>query len=165
MASFRASLRAFLEVFYPDTGDSGSGVKITSDTGELIFGEGTDSDEADLVWNDERTLAASGSEDIDLVGTLVNAYGGTFNPARIVALQIRNKSTQATITVTPKATTGWLGMLAASGDLLNLPRGCHFQWGGPVGASVAAGTDILTVANTNATYSATYQITVLARSA
>ena len=38
---------------------------------------GTAADQANMVWMDQRTLAASATEDLDLAGSLTNVYGTT----------------------------------------------------------------------------------------
>jgi len=41
--------------------------------------DGTGANQANMVWTDTRAIAASGSDDLDLFGSLVNAFGDTIN--------------------------------------------------------------------------------------
>ncbi len=40
---------------------------------------GTGGDQANMIWTDTRTVAASDDEDLDLYGSLTNAFGDTIN--------------------------------------------------------------------------------------
>lgn len=55
---------------------------------------GTAVDQADQIWHDRRTLTAT-SENLDLAGSLVNAFGATLTFARIKGILIKNRSTTA----------------------------------------------------------------------
>jgi hypothetical protein len=54
----------------------------------LILGTGTGANQADKLWSDTRTLAASAVEDLDLAGVLVDALGVTATFARVKGLII-----------------------------------------------------------------------------
>lgn len=54
----------------------------------LQFSNGTGADQADLLWADERTLAASASEDLDLAGVLADAFGATLGMAEVVMILV-----------------------------------------------------------------------------
>lgn len=55
----------------------------------LQFTDGTTANKADLVWADTRTIAASGSEDLDLAGELTTAFGDTLAAPRWSASWLR----------------------------------------------------------------------------
>lgn len=50
---------------------------------------GTGVNQADKVWSDQRSIAASGNDDIDLAGTLEDAFGSTISFARIKTLIVK----------------------------------------------------------------------------
>jgi len=52
----------------------------------ISLANGTGLDQADLVFHDQRTLAASATEDIDLAASLTNAFGTSLTFARIKAI-------------------------------------------------------------------------------
>ncbi len=49
---------------------------------------GTAADQADVIFSDSRTIAASGRDDLDLAGALTNALGGTSVFAKVKAILI-----------------------------------------------------------------------------
>ncbi|MBI1179105.1 MAG: hypothetical protein GC201_01005 [Alphaproteobacteria bacterium] len=57
--------------------DLGTPVAPVSVSKRIQIAPGTDLDEADILWADERTIAASGNEDLDLAGVLSGPLGGT----------------------------------------------------------------------------------------
>src|SRR5688572_14836683 len=50
---------------------------------KMILTSGTGANQADMMWHDTRTLGASASENLDLAGSLTNAFGTTQTFARI----------------------------------------------------------------------------------
>jgi hypothetical protein len=66
---------------------------------------GTGAGQADLVFSDTRTLAASANESLDLAGSLVGAFGATLTFVLAAAGQLD--------------ATGY-GVVAATGDLLKV---------------------------------------------
>src|SRR3990172_6448394 len=57
------------------------------------FTDGAGADQADVVWSDERTLAASATEDLDLAGGLTDAFGTAITFARVKGIYIEADST------------------------------------------------------------------------
>ena len=53
---------------------------------------GVTADKADLVWHDQRTITPSADDDIDLTGTLENAFGDTVTFARLKAIFIKTSA-------------------------------------------------------------------------
>jgi hypothetical protein len=47
---------------------------------------GTGADQGDRLFHDTRTISANSSEELDIVGSLTDAFGDTFSPAGIKAL-------------------------------------------------------------------------------
>src|SRR3990172_6816581 len=56
------------------------------------FTAGAAADQADVHWSDERTLAASATEDLDLAGGLTDAFGAAITFARIKAIYVEADS-------------------------------------------------------------------------
>src|SRR4051812_29045516 len=56
---------------------------------------GTAVDCADVVWSDQRTLALSTAESLDLAGSLTNAFGTTLTFVKVKAIYIQNTETRA----------------------------------------------------------------------
>lgn len=115
---------------------------------------GTGKDQADILWFDQRVLAGT-SEDLDLAGSLTNAFGTTVTFVKIKGIIIKNVTTTATYTLTVGGAAAnqfinwvsdasdeivigpdgfiWLhnpsaagyGVTAATGDLLKIDSGAN----------------------------------------
>ena len=128
----------------------------------IELASGTSADQADLVWSDQRSLN-SASEDLDIRGSLADAFGATLNMVEVVAVIIHNTNTTPgqyiDVFGDANGVAGWQAMRVG-------PKGL-FVWASPVdGAAVTAGTgDIIQVDSSGSGANVTYQIVVLGRSA
>lgn len=134
----------------------------------LSFANGTGAGQADIVFADERTLAASTSEDLDLAGSLANAFGQTITAVELVAILVVAADANVNDVVLGAATQpiplfgGTNGTFAVKpgGMFLSVAPGAAGQ------LTIGAGaTDDLKVANSGAGSAVTYKIVILARSA
>lgn len=129
---------------------------------------GTGADQADMLWHDRRTVNASSNEDLDLAGSLTNAFGDTQTFARIKAVIIAAAAGNTNnVRVTRPASNGVPLFLAAS-DGLDVRPGGVFAWYAPDATAVAvtAGSgDLLNIANSSSGTSVTYDIIVIGASA
>jgi hypothetical protein len=135
------------------------------------FTSGTLTNQADILFVDERAFASSTADPIDLYGVLTSAFGATINAAEIVAVFIINASkagVRNTVTLSVGAGSApWFGMFGATGDVIKVPPGGALMAVAPdasgYGAVTATTADILTI--TPGAAAGTYQIAILARSA
>lgn len=124
---------------------------------------------ADLVWADQRTLAASANESLDLVGSLTDAFGVTFSPARVKMIVVKAADANTnSVVVGAAAGTQWAALLGSTGTV-TLPKGAMFLAAAGVADATAfpcaaAATDLLKVANSGAGTSVTYDIIVVGSS-
>jgi hypothetical protein len=131
---------------------------------------GTAAGQADKLWYDERTLAASATEDLDLVGVLVDTFGATVTLARVKALVVAAATTNTNNVVVGNATSNaWAGLLSATGTVTLRPgaffAACVSEADG-TGYAVTGGTgDLLKVANSAGGSTVTYQVIVVGASA
>lgn len=132
------------------------------------FASGTGANQADLVWQDTRTLAASANEDLDLAGVLADAFGATITAAELVAVMVTADAANTNDVVLGAATQpiplfgGTLGTFAVKpgGMFLSVAPSAAGQ------LTVGAGaTDDLRVANSSSGTPVTYTILILARTA
>ncbi|GAB3856584.1 hypothetical protein GCM10029963_53200 [Micromonospora andamanensis] len=113
--------------------------------------DGTGAGQANRVWHDRRTLAASDSEDLDLAGVLVDALGAALTFARvktlIVAAAAANTNTVIVGGADSNAWSAWAG--AATDTVVVRPGGLLVLAASDSTAyPVTAGTgDLLTVTN------------------
>lgn len=137
-------------------------------TARIDLASGTGAGAADMQWSDQRTLAASGTENLDLAGSLTGPFGNTLTFARIKAVIVKASSGNTNdVQVTRPASNG-APLFLAAGDGVALPPGGLFAWVAPnaAGAAVTAGTgDLITVTNSAGTTGVTYDVIVIGASA
>lgn len=135
----------------------------------IPLGSGTGANQADMIWSDQRTLAASATEDLDLAGVLVGAFGNVLTFARVKAIIVRAAATNANaVVVGGAASNGLVGWVADATDKLNIRPGGMFELVAPDATAypVAAGTgDLLRIGNGGAGTSVTYDIVIIGASA
>ena len=129
------------------------------------FTDGAGADQADEHWSDERTLAASASEDLDLAGVLTDAFGAVITFARIKFLYVEADAANTNDVVVGGApANAWLGPFADVTDKFKVrPGGAHFDLDRTAGGFVVtAGTgDLLRVANSGAGTSVKYRMVLI----
>jgi len=129
---------------------------------------GTGANQADMLWHDTRTLAASGTEDLDLAGVLVNGLGDTQTFARVKAIFVTAAAGNTNnVNVTRPAANG-VPLFLAAGDGVAVRPGGMFAAVAPdaTGYAVTGATgDLLTVTNSAAGTSVTYSVIVIGASA
>lgn len=132
------------------------------------FTNGTLANQADLLWSDERTLAASTSEDLDLAGVLTDAFGATITAVELVAIYVEAAAGNTNNVVIGDATQP-VPLFGGTNPTLAIKPGGAFMLVAPNAAgqaTIGAGsTDDLKVANSGSGSSVTYKIVVLGRSA
>lgn len=132
------------------------------------WASGTAADQADRMFTDRRTLAASATEDLDLAGSLSDGLGGTITFARVKALLVRGADANTNnVNVSRPAANGVPLFLAASDGIAVRPGGT-FLWVAPdaTAVPVTGGTgDLLTVTNSSGSTSVTYDVIILGASA
>lgn len=134
---------------------------------EISLGSGTGASQADRLFTDRRTLAASASENLDLAGVLSDAFGAALTFAKLKAIVIVAASANTNnVNVSREATNG-VPVFLAAGDGIPVQPGGMFVWVAPgAGVTVTAGTgDLVTVANSGAGTSVTYDVYLLGTSA
>lgn len=138
----------------------------------LILRNGTGAGNANILWSDQRTIAASGTDDLDLNGTtLKTAFNADVAMARVKGIYIAAASTNTNNVVVGGAASNqfatWVG--AATHTVVVRPGGFIMLGTGQADATcyavTAATGDILRVANSGAGTPVTYDIVLLGCSA
>lgn len=127
---------------------------------------GTAAGQADRVFADTRTLAASATENLDLAGVLTDAYGATLTFVTIKAVIVKAAAANTNnVNVTMPASNG-VPLFLAAGDGIALKPGYSFSWfGSGAGVTVTPATgDLLTVTNSAAGTGVTYDIVIIGTS-
>jgi hypothetical protein len=132
---------------------------------------GTGAGQADRIFHDRRTLAASATEDLDLAGTLTDPFGATITFARIKALLVAAAAGNTNNVIVGGAATNqfltWVG--AGTHTVTVRPGGVLALLAGgadATGYAVTAGTgDLLRIANSAGGTSVDYDIVLIGASA
>lgn len=131
--------------------------------------DGTSANQADIVYTASDSVTASGTDNIDLAGSLSDAFGNTLTYVEIVGLVVVNKNTTSgdTIDVTPGASNGISTILGGTDPTIEVGPGGVLVLFSPVdGYGVTAGThDILSITETGGANAVTYDIYILGRTA
>ena len=131
------------------------------------FSPGVAVGKADKLFAATRTLAASGSEGLDLAGGLSDPFGQPVTFARVKAVYIKAAAANAnSVVLGGAATNTFLGPFAAATDKLSIAPGGSLLLIHPgTGWTVTAGTgDILSIANSGAGASVAYDIVLIGTS-
>lgn len=135
---------------------------------QLDLASGTGAGKADKIWTDRRTIAASGSEELDLAGSLTDVFGGTITLATVKALYVKASAANTNSVVLGAASENAWDTLLGDAGTVTLTPGAVFlvaataanPWG--VTASTA---DLLKVANSSSGSSVTYDIAIVGATA
>lgn len=134
----------------------------------LTFASGVGANQADLLFADTRTLAASATEDLDLAGVLTDAFGAVITAAELVAIFVFADAANTNNVVIGDATSP-IPLFGGTNPTFAVKPGGWFCVGAPNAAGLltvgAGSTDDLKIANSGSGTGVTYAIAVLARSA
>jgi hypothetical protein len=129
------------------------------------FANGSGANQANKSFSDQRTLAISTAEDIDLAGVLVDSMGTTLTFSRIVAVIIAASSANTnTVDVKPGAATGFVSWCNAAADKVKIRPGGVMVLIAPdaTGYATAAGaTDLLNIGNGGAGTTVSYDLLIV----
>lgn len=152
-----------------------SGLDLSSASNPLNFlknlnlATGTAKDQADLIFHDQRTLAASATEDLDLAGSLLDVYGNTITFLKIKAMAFFGAAANTNdVEISQPAANGFTNWcLAASDGIVVGPGGLFFLFRPDLaGYAVTGGTgDLLTITNGAGGSSVTYDVILIGTSA
>jgi len=130
------------------------------------FTSGVGADQADIVWSDTRTLAASATEDLDLAGVLTDAFGATITMAEVVAIMIVAAAANTNNVVVGDATSP-VPLFGGTNPTYSVKPGGMFLVCAPNAAGLltvgAGSTDDLKITNSSSGTGVDYSIMILAR--
>lgn len=135
-----------------------------------VWQNGTGAGKADRMFSDRRQLLASATEDLDLAGVLLDAFGAAITWARIKGLYIRAADSNVNNVIVGAATTNaWSTLLGATGTITLRPGAAIGVTTGAADATAytvtAATGDLLKVANSGAGTAVSYDIVIIGASA
>ena len=131
----------------------------------MAFRPGGDANQANKMFSDTRTVAASANDDLDLAGSLVDPVGATLTFASVKAIYIKAGAANANdLVFGPAPSNGFLGPWADASDRVSLKAGEVFLITNraATGWGVTAGTgDLLRVTNGGSGAAVTYDIVLI----
>ncbi len=129
------------------------------------FSDGAGANQAQKLFTDQRTLAASANETLDLSGVLQDVFGATLTFTKIKAILVKAaEGNTNNVVVGGAASNGWVGPFGATTDTVSVKPGGTVMFVAPDanGYAVTAGTaDQLKVANSGAGTGVTYDIVIV----
>lgn len=152
----------------PDLGDNNARRALSM---AYTLANGTAAGQADRLFADTRTLAASGTEDLDLAGVLTDVFGATLTFARIKALMfLAAVGNTNNVLISRPASNGWATFFSAANHSVILRPGAALMlaagFADATGYGVTAATgDLITVTNSAGTTSVDYSIIIVGASA
>lgn len=165
-------LRASVNAQQTSPRDTGTASDPISTAVSITLDDGTGAGQANKIFADTRTLAASATEDLDLAaGALTDAYGTTLTFAKIKAIYVEAAAGNTNNVILGNATSNaWVGPFGAATHTIAVrPGGVQLLATGEAdtnGYAVTAGTgDLLKVANSGGTTGVTYTIIIVGTSA
>jgi hypothetical protein len=130
-----------------------------------LFSSGTGANQASNVFHDTRTISASSSENLDLAGSLTNAFGDTLTFTKIKAIAIHADAGNTNdVQVGGAASNAFNTWVGDDTDIVAVKPGGTLILVAPnsSGYAVTADTgDILKVANSSSGTSVTYTVVIL----
>lgn len=133
---------------------------------KIRMATGTATGLADLLFTDTRTLSASGTEDLDLKGSLLTPLGQAFTPAKLKAIIVHAATGNTNDVNVTRSSSNGVPFLGAAGDLVPVKPGGVFVWVAPgAGVTVTAATgDLITMANSSSGTGVTYDVVFIGAS-
>jgi len=130
----------------------------------VSLADGVLTGQANKLFTDKRTLAASATENLDLAGVLVDAFGTVITFAAVKALMITAADANVNdVVIGNAAATAWVGPFGAGTHTVAIRPGGVAMFVAPkTGWAVGAGaTDFLKVLNGGAGSAVEYDIVVV----
>ena len=129
------------------------------------FTNGTAASQANTIWMDQRTIAASGTDDLDLYGSLTNAFGTTLNFSSIKGIIVYAATANTNnVIIGGDGSAALINWVGGSTDTIVVKPGGLFALIDPSagGYAVTATTaDVLQISNSSSGTSVTYDIIIL----
>lgn len=131
---------------------------------DIVLNDGNGANQANKMFTDTRTIAASANDDLDLAGGLVDAFGAVLTFTAIKSIYIKAAAANINnVVVGGHPTAAFVGRFGAATHTIALrPGDRDLQVTPGTGWAVVAGTgDILRVANSGAGTTVEYDIIII----
>lgn len=147
--------------------DIGSAKYEPSVSTRITMPTGTTTGKADLIFTDTRTVAASGTDALDLAGSLTGPIGGTLTFVKVKAVFVKAAAANTNAVRLNRPASNGVPLFLAASDGIDILPGGIFAWVAPgAGVTVTAGTgDLLNLDNSSSGTSVTYDVVIIGTSA
>lgn len=165
MAGVNAHIALNIDATLIGTGDLGNPKQrvVIEEVLDLIAGTAA-INQCDLLFQDTRTLAASGTEDLDVAGVLATAFGATITAAELVLLYVKAHAANTNNVNVIRPSSNGVPMFLAAGDGVAILPGENFLRLSEHGITVTASTgDLITITNSGGTTGVTYDVLIIGR--
>lgn len=162
--SLKTTVRAAIEATMTGAVDLGAQTFQITTPLPISLANGAGSGQANQIFADQRTLAASATENLDLAGVLVNPFGSTITFATVKAIRICAAAANTNnVNIGGAVSNAFVGpFLDATDKIAVKPGGCFLAVAPGTGWTVTPSTgDLLLVANSGAGTSVTYDVTIV----
>ena len=164
MASFSGKVSASISAEYTSATDIGNIPFPINVSPNIMLTSGTGANQANAFFADTRTLTASSSENLDLAGSLVDAFGSTLTFTKIKAVMITAPATNTNDVLVGGHESAAVTFFGDVTDVVKVRPGGCFLITSPdaTGFAVTATTaDMLKVANSAGGTSVDYTILLI----
>lgn len=145
--------------------DVGTGRHLVDENYNTSFANGTAANQANQMWTDTRTIAASANDDLDLAGVLTNAFGTTITFTSVKAIIVKAASANTNdLIIGGSATNPFETFLGGTNPSVLIVPGGSFAIVNPeaTGYAVTASTaDILRFTNASSGTSVDYNVIII----
>lgn len=163
--SFNGSVKINVQGTLTSDIDIGTRSHAISYSKSYALTNGSGANQANMIWVDTRTLAASTAEDLDLVGVLTNAFGTVLSFSKIKGIIISAASANTNnVLVGGDGSAAFVNWVSDATDVLIVRPGGTLCLMAPdsAGYAVTATTaDLLQIANSSSGTSVTYDIILI----
>lgn len=135
---------------------------------KMTWTNGTTIDKADLVFSDTRTVIASGTDALDLAGSLASVYGATLTFVELKAILVVASAANVNNCRVNRPASNGVPLFLAASDGIDVPPGGLFFWACPADGKVtvtAATGDLINIDNSSSGTSVTYDVVIIGASA
>src|SRR4051812_36623193 len=133
----------------------------------ISMATGTATGKADVCWSDTRTVTASGTDALDLAGSLTGLLGGTLTIVKLKALYVKAAAANTNNCRLNRPASNGVPLFLAASDGIDILPGGVFLWVAPgAGVTVTAATgDLINIDNSSSGTSVTYDVIIVGTSA
>lgn len=164
MATFTGNAKVVINGDFTSAIDIGTLSHAVRYTQSDAITSGTGADQANMIFVDTRTIAASTTEDLDLAGGLTDAFGAAITFTKIKAIMIKAAAANTNNVHVGGDANGLAGLFGDLSDLIVVRPGGTFYISAPdaTAYAVTGGTgDILQVANSSSGTGVDYDIIII----